>query len=52
MDEYVYCVNCDFFRLCNEGLPYCFYENECNINDCEDSKTIEERPRYKLKLTK
>jgi len=47
MDKYVNCTNCKFFRLCDEGLPYCCYENDCNINDCEDSKTLKERPFYR-----
>ena len=46
LDEYVYCTNCRYFRLCDEGLPYCMYENKCDINDCEDSKSLKERPYY------
>ena len=46
LDEYVYYTNCRYFRLCDENLPYCMYENKCNINDCEDSKPLKERPYY------
>ena len=46
LDGYVYCTNCRYFRLCDENLPYCMYENKCNINDCEDSKSPKERPYY------
>ena len=45
-NEYVYCTNCRYFKLCDEGLPYCIHENKCNINDCEDSKTLKERLYY------
>lgn len=44
--EQVYCVKCKFFRLCDERKPYCIYENECDINDCEDSESIKIRKYY------
>lgn len=46
-DEYVYCTKCIYFRLDDEGLPYCLFEDECNINNCEDSMRFEDRPYYK-----
>lgn len=46
LDTHVYCTDCVNFRLCDEGLPYCMYENKCNINGCEDSKPLNERPYY------
>lgn len=45
-DTYVYCTHCENFRLCDEGIPYCYYENECDIRNCEDSMRFEERPNY------
>ena len=45
-DEYVYCTNCIYFRLDDEFIPYCLFEDECDIEDCEDSRPITERPRY------
>lgn len=48
-DTYVYCTNCIDFRLDNEGLPYCQYENKCDIYDCNDSKPFKLRPYYNLK---
>lgn len=45
-DTYVYCTNCYNFRLDDEELPYCCYENKCDINDCEDGKTLKEKPYY------
>lgn len=47
LQEYVYCTNCKHFRLDDESIPYCYYENECDINDCEDSKAFKDRPHYK-----
>jgi len=45
-NTYVYCTNCIYFRLDDEGIPYCPFEDKCNINDCEDSKLFKERPKY------
>lgn len=45
-DTHVYCTNCFNFRLDDEELPYCCFENKCDINDCEDSKPFKERPYY------
>lgn len=45
-DEYVYCTNCIYFRLDDEFIPYCPFEDECDIEDCEDGRPITERPRY------
>lgn len=48
--DMVYCTNCNWFRLCDEGLPYCIFENKCDIKDCEDSKSKEDRPCYEERL--
>ena len=43
----VYCTNCKHFRLDDEEIPYCPYEEkECDIRDCEDSRPLRERPMY------
>lgn len=51
MDEntHVYCVDCKWFRTDDEYKPYCPFEEECDIWNCEDSKPFRERPRYKEK---
>ena len=43
---HVYCTNCAEFRLDDEGIPYCPYEDKCDIWDCEDSKPLKQRPYY------
>jgi hypothetical protein len=46
-DIHVYCTNCKHFRLDDEEIPYCPYEEkECDIRDCEDSRPFRERPMY------
>ena len=45
-NTHVYCTHCAYFRLDEEEIPYCFFENECNLDDCEDSRPYEERPKY------
>lgn len=45
-NEHVYCTDCKWFRLDDEELPYCVYEDTCNINNCEDSRPFKERPQY------
>ena len=48
-NAHVCCTNCLYFRLCDEQLPYCMYENKCNINNYKDSMHIQKRPHYKSK---
>ena len=48
-DELVYCVGCQWFRLCDEGIPYCPHENECDLDDCSDGKPYAYRPYYELR---
>jgi len=48
-DTHVYCTNCMHFRLCDEGIPYCYFENNCDINNCEDSVAFMHRPFYTSK---
>lgn len=45
--EYVYCTECVHFKLKDGSCPYCKYEDICNINNCEDSMSFEDRPYYK-----
>ncbi|CAB1251615.1 protein of unknown function [Ruminococcaceae bacterium BL-6] len=45
--DYVYCTHCKNFRIDDEDKPYCPYEDECDIWDCEDSRRYAERPKYK-----
>lgn len=45
-DDHVYCTCCKWFKIGDEDIPYCPYESECNIWDCEDSKPYKERPKY------
>lgn len=46
-DQHVYCTLCKHFRCDDEYKPYCAFENECDIWDCEDSKPYYLRPMYK-----
>lgn len=48
-DTHVYCTHCNNFRLCDEGIPYCPFEDKCDIKDCEDSRPFRERPMYENK---
>ena len=43
----VYCTNCIHFKLFDEKIPYCIHEDKCDIENCEDSAPIEDRPFYK-----
>lgn len=49
-DIHVYCTHCVHFKVtkCNEYdyMPKCKYENECCLEDCEDSRPLNERPHY------
>lgn len=45
-ETHVYCTNCRHFKLDDESLPYCCYEDKCDINSCEDSKSLKHRPYY------
>jgi len=45
---HVYCTHCKHFRLDDEEIPYCYYEDKCNIKNCEDSMPLIERPYYNL----
>ena len=45
-NEDVCCMDCIYFRLDDEFIPYCLFEDECDIEDCEDSKPITERPKF------
>ena len=45
-DTHVYCTNCKWFRIDDEDIPYCPFENTCDIGNCEDSMSFADRPRY------
>lgn len=45
-NDYVYCAYCKWFRLDDENIPYCPYELECDIWNCEDSRPFRKRPKY------
>ena len=51
-DTHVYCTQCQHFRTDDEYLPYCPFEGECDIWNCEDSRPFKDRPRYKGKEEK
>ena len=46
---HVYCVDCKHFHIIDKDIPYCLFEHECDIRDCEDSRTLLERPHYRAK---
>jgi hypothetical protein len=50
LDTHVYCVNCKWFRLDDEEKPYCYYESECDIWNCEDNRPFKERPKYEERI--
>jgi len=52
LDTYVYCTHCKWFRLDDEDIPYCPYEDECEIRNCEDSMRYKDRPRYESREKK
>lgn len=45
-DICVYCTNCIRLKY-KDNVPVCKYENECNIQDPEDPKSLSDRPYYK-----
>jgi hypothetical protein len=47
LDKHVYCTKCFYFSLDDEGMPYCYFENICDINNYEDSMPLRNRPYYK-----
>jgi hypothetical protein len=49
-DTHVYCTDCTNFRLCDEEIPYCVFEDKCDINDCEDSKAFIYRPYFNANM--
>jgi len=51
LDEHVYCTQCKWFRLDDEDIPYCPWEDRCEIRNCEDSMQFRDRP-YWEKLEK
>lgn len=42
----VYCTECKYFRIDDENIPYCPFEDSCDIYDCEDSRRYSDRPMY------
>ncbi|GEM_PF-3130382 len=51
-DAHVYCANCQNFRTDDKDKPYCPFEDECDIWNCEDSRPFKERPRYEPKINR
>lgn len=49
--EQVYCTNCIHFEVvevsADDYTPKCKHEDKCDLFDCEDSRSINERPFYK-----
>lgn len=49
--DQVYCTNCKFFKIKEISVdnlePSCKYQEKCNLYDCEDSRSLVERPFYK-----
>ena len=49
--EQVYCTDCIYFKIVktdnDDFAPHCRHKLDCCLDDCEDSKNIEERPFYK-----
>lgn len=45
-DTHVYCTHCKWFRIDDEDIPYCPFEDTCDIGDCEDSMAYKYRPNY------
>jgi hypothetical protein len=57
-DEQVYCTDCKWFKALpigveiwevDEKIPYCPFEDECDIDNCEDSQAFKYRPCYEIK---
>ena len=47
----VYCTNCRHFYIDEEDfIPKCKHKEECDIRDCEDSRSLEERPCYEERV--
>ena len=42
----VYCTKCKCFRLDDKEIPFCHHDNECHIDNCEDSMELCVRPCY------
>jgi hypothetical protein len=51
-DKHVYCTDCKHFRLCDENIPYCIYEDKCDINNPEDSISYICRSYFELRESK
>jgi len=51
-NTHVYCTHCKWFRLDEEEIPYCFFENECDINNPKSDLTYDKRPKYEKRKNK
>ena len=49
LTDYVYCTYCKHLRFDDKDIPYCPFEDECDVWDCEDSRRFAERPKYEVK---
>lgn len=45
-DVRVYCTHCKYFRISKDEVPYCKFQNECDIFNCEDDAPLNKRPKY------
>lgn len=45
-DTHVYCTHCKWFMMDDEYIPYCLFEDICDITNCEDSMSFTDRPKY------
>jgi hypothetical protein len=48
--QHVYCTECVHFRISDEDIPYCKFEDKCDIYDCEDSRPFSERMCYEVRV--
>ena len=47
----VYCTDCRHFYIDEKDfIPKCKHEEEFDIRDCEDSRSLEERPCYEERV--
>ena len=46
LDQHVYCTMCRHFELSIDNIPYCCFDNQCEIRNCDDSMPFSDRPCY------
>ena len=48
-DTHVYCTRCKWLEISeidNEYFIHCPFENDCDVDNCEDSMPYKYRPNY------